>query len=115
MGYLDKVRERQERSKDALRKAFQEEARRLTQLLVGEGYEFKRVYLFGSTVKEGPLRSWSDIDLAIEGLREDLFLRAYALLLRNAEFSVDLKPFEDLSEVMKEKIRKEGELIYGDK
>lgn len=78
----------------------------------GEGYRFKRLYLFGSSLSKRLLAPWSDIDLAIEGLKGDLFFRAYALMLKEARFPVDLKPFEDLDRLFKERIKKEGEIIY---
>jgi len=112
MSYLDKVKERRRERNSSLKKEFKEEARRLTNLLIDKGYRFKRVYLFGSTLNQKTLARWSDIDLAIEGLRADLFFKAYAFLLKEAKFPVDLKPFEDLNKVFKTKVKNEGEIIY---
>jgi len=50
--------------------------------------------------------------LAIEGLKEEEFLRVYALFLKSSRFPIDLKPFEDLDVPSKEKIKRERELIY---
>lgn len=112
MSYLDKVKERRREKDSSLKKAYIEEAKRLTNLLIDKGYKFKRVYIFGSSLNEKPYTPWSDIDLAIEGLGGDLFFKAYAFLLKEAKFPVDLKPFEDLDRVFKSRVRKEGEIIY---
>lgn len=112
MSYLDKARERRIERSSSMKKAFRQEARRLTHLLINKGYRFKRLYLFGSSLNQRPLGPWSDIDLAIEGLEDELFFKTYALLLKEARFSVDLKPFEDLSRLFRERIKKEGEMIY---
>lgn len=110
--YLEKIKERRKVLTDTLRKDLRTEAKRLVHLLKAEGFKFKRIYLFGSIIKNKPLASWSDIDLAIEGLKSSIFYKAYACLLKNADFPVDLKPFEELNNLIKEKIKKEGEIIY---
>jgi predicted nucleotidyltransferase len=113
MTYLERAKERQNMRLLSLKKNFRKEAKRLTQLLVKKGYRFKRLYLFGSVIEGKPFAPWSDIDLAIEGLKKDLFFKVYAFLLKNARFPVDLKPFEEIDKTIKEKINREGEIIYG--
>jgi len=113
MSYLEKAKERRRIRSSSLKKSFKEEANRLTRLLIKKGYGFNNLYLFGSAVKERPFAPWSDIDLAIEGLKKDLFFKVYAFLLKNAEFPVDLKPFEELDEAVKRRIEREGEVIHG--
>ena len=110
--YLEKVKERRKVLCNILRTDLKNEAQRLVHLLKAEGFEFKRVYLFGSVIKDKSLSTWSDIDLAIEGLQEAMFYKAYACLLKNSNFPVDLKPFEELEVSVKEKIKKEGWIIY---
>lgn len=112
MNYLDRITQRRKKKRLLLRKAFREEAERLASLMV-RNYRFKRLYLFGSVIKDGPLAPWSDIDLAVEGLEKTEFFKLGALLLKNAKFPVDLKPFEDIDERTKKKIQEEGEVIYG--
>ncbi len=34
----------------------------------------------------------SDIDFVVRGLQENLFFRAFAFLLKNSRFDIDLKP-----------------------
>ncbi|MBN2028702.1 nucleotidyltransferase domain-containing protein [bacterium] len=110
--YLEKVKERRKVVCHMLRTDLKNEAQWLVQLLNAEGFEFKRVYLFGSVTNGKSLSAWSDIDLAIEGLEDAMFYKAYACLLKNSNFSVDLKPFEGLEGSSKEKIIREGWIIY---
>lgn len=109
--YLEVAKERRIILFNALRKDLKEEAQRLVRLLKNQGFKFKRVYLFGSSIKNKPLSAWSDIDLAIDGLQEKMFYRAYAFLLKNSKFPVDLKPFEELDNQLREKIKKEWEIL----
>ena len=110
--YLEKARKRRESLIQALRKDLKDEAYRLVHLLKTKGFKLKRVYLFGSVTKDKPLAPWSDIDLAIEGLSKDKFLKLYAYLLQNSRFPIDVKPLEELKERLKERIKKEGEIVY---
>jgi len=77
-------------------------------------YKVKRIFLIGSLVK-GYVHSKSDIDMVIEGLSPYLYIKAltelYEILLPGIE--LNLIPFEDAYESLKEKTIKEGELIYG--
>ena len=112
MSYLSEANERRIEKISSLKQEYREEAKRLASLLAKKGYEFKKLHLFGSSLDNRPLGPWSDIDLAIEGLRNDLFFKVYALLLKEAKFPVDLKPFEDLDRTFKERIERKGEVIY---
>ena len=73
MSYLSEAKERQIEKISSLKQTYREEAKRLASLLTDKGYEFKKLHLFGSSLNNRPLAPWSDIDLAIEGLRNDLF------------------------------------------
>jgi predicted nucleotidyltransferase len=74
----------------------------------------KRVYLIGSLAK-GMFHDRSDIDLVVEGLPAELYIKAltelYDLLLPGME--LNLIPFEDAFDSLKEKAVKEGQLVYG--
>ena len=106
--YLEKLKERRKVVTDVFRSDLKDEAQRLVHLLEAKGFKFRRVYLFGSVIKDKSLSAWSDIDLAIEGLEEAMFYKAYACLLKNSNFPVDLKPFEELQVSLREKVKKEG-------
>lgn len=110
--YLEKAGKRRESLIQALRKDLKDEAYRLVHLLKTKGFRLKRVYLFGSVTTDKPLAPWSDIDLAVEGFPRDKFLKLYAYLLQNSRFPIDVKPLEELKERLKERIKKEGEIVY---
>lgn len=110
--YLERIIERRKTRGEIFRKGLRDEALKLVRLLIDNGFRFKRIYLFGSSIKEKPLAPWSDIDLDIEGLNQEVFYKVYAFLLKNSRYSVDLKPLEDLSDPIRERIKKEGMIIY---
>ncbi|HAK95998.1 MAG TPA: DNA polymerase subunit beta [Planctomycetes bacterium] len=85
-------------------------ARDVARLLVRE-FGAKRVWLFGSLAAGAGFRRNSDIDLAVEGLDPDDFFRAVGRSLGVSEFSIDLKPMEELPPAWREKILTEGEVL----
>ncbi|MBC8179685.1 nucleotidyltransferase domain-containing protein [candidate division KSB1 bacterium] len=109
---MEKIIKRREAVSEALKKDYREEAQRIVNLLESAGFKFSKIYLFGSVSRDAALSSWSDIDLAIEGLPEEMYYKAYAFLLKKSRFAIDLKPFEQLDAMLKEKIRKKGMIVY---
>ena len=95
------------------RKILREFAFKCAEVLINN-YKVKRIFLIGSLVK-GCVHSKSDIDMVIEGLSPYLYIKAltelYEILIPGIE--LNLIPFEDAYESLKEKTIKEGELIYG--
>jgi len=77
-------------------------------------YKAKRAFLIGSLAK-GLIHERSDIDLVVEGLAPDLYMKALTELWDILPAGVDLNliPFEDAFESLREKAVKEGELMYG--
>lgn len=77
-------------------------------------YKTKRVFIIGSLVK-GFIHERSDIDLVVEGLSPDLYMKALTELwdILPAGVELNLIPYEDAFESLKEKTIKEGELIHG--
>lgn len=111
--YINRLEHRRKEKIECLRAELKKEAVYASQLLSDSGFKFDRIYLFGSVAeKDKPLFPWSDIDLAIEGLQADMFYKTYGFLLRNSRHEIDLKPFEELDEALRKKIRLEGEVIY---
>jgi len=80
--------------------------------LLKEKYKIKRIFLIGSLVK-GIFHKRSDIDLVVEGLPPDLYIKAltdiYDILLPGTE--LNLIPYEDAFDSLKEKTLKEGKLL----
>ena len=77
-------------------------------------YKIKRVYLIGSLAK-GFVHERSDIDLVVEGLSPYLYIKALTELwdLLPPGVELNLIPFEDAFETLKEKTVREGELKFG--
>jgi len=82
--------------------------------LLKKKYSVKKVFLIGSVVK-GPLHDKSDIDIVVEGLAPNLYMKAlteiYDILPPGLE--LNLIPFEDAFESIKEKTLREGLMISG--
>jgi len=94
-----------------------EELRETTERCVSilkDKYKVSRVFLIGSLVK-GFIHERSDIDLVVEGLSPDLYMKALTELwdLLPAGVELNLIPYEDAFENLREKAINEGELIYG--
>jgi len=77
-------------------------------------YQVKRVFLIGSLVK-GYLHDRSDIDLVVEGLTPELYIKALTQIYDNLPpgIEVNLIPFEDAFKTLKEKTLKDGMVLYG--
>jgi len=77
-------------------------------------YKVKRAFLIGSIVK-GYIHDRSDIDIVVEGLAPELYIKAltnaYDILPPGVE--LNLIPFEDAFESLRKKILREGMMIYG--
>jgi predicted nucleotidyltransferase len=82
--------------------------------MLKEKYKVKRIFLIGSLVK-GDVHERSDIDIVVEGLPPEVYIKALvdASNIVGWRVEVNLIPFEDAFESLKEKTLKEGELIYG--
>jgi len=77
-------------------------------------YKVEKVFLIGSLVK-GTVHEKSDIDLVVKGLSSDIYIEALTELWDFLPGGVELNliPYEDAFDTLKEKTIKEGELIYG--
>ncbi|OHB68311.1 MAG: hypothetical protein A2W17_05475 [Planctomycetes bacterium RBG_16_41_13] len=77
-------------------------------------YQVKKVFLIGSLV-HGIVHERSDIDLVVEGLPSEFYIKALSELsdIMPPCVGINLIPFEDAFESLKEKTIKEGELVYG--
>ena len=111
MGFSILLKEKEKR-KERQRSMALQEAKRLSTLL-SQHFPCERVYLFGSALRARRFSGHSDIDLVIKGLDRDLFLKAYAFLIRESIFSIDLKPWELLDGEVRAKVESEGMVLYG--
>ncbi len=85
-------------------------SKRLSDILAGE-FGAKKVVLFGSVLSEEYFKEDSDIDIAVEGLCPEMYFSAIARLMMESSFNVDLKPMEDLSLLLRQRIAK-GKVLY---
>ena len=105
------------------RRRFSERAHRLSELrnramavvrqaadLLKKEYGVEAVYLFGSLAESPPVfDERSDVDLAVRGLSETVYLRVVSRLLDlDHAFDVDLIQMETAPESLMKKIEKEG-------
>lgn len=83
--------------------------------MLKEKYKVKRIFLIGSLVK-GYVHDRSDIDLVVEGLLPEFYIDALvdANDICQRVVEINLIPFEDAFESLKEKTLREGELLYGE-
>lgn len=109
MGYIALLRKKELQKKN-LREVALKEAERLSALLKKE-FEYEILYLIGSVIKGKSFSRHSDIDFVIRGLKKELFFKAFALLIKNSTFDIDLKPWEELSADSKAKVEKEGRIL----
>ena len=75
-----------------------------------EKYKVSSVYLFGSSLDKGG--EPNDIDLAVEGIRPNVFFKFYGELMRNLSKPVDLVDLSRKS-LFNQIIEEKGVKIYG--
>jgi predicted nucleotidyltransferase len=75
-------------------------------------FTFRRLYLFGSTPGVGAISVWSDLDLIVEGLPEEEFLKLLSYMSARTDITVDLKPMEQLPTRLQEDVRRNGMVVY---
>lgn len=110
MSFLILLEEKEKRKERRRRMALQE-AKRISHLLA-QRFSYERLYLFGSALRGRRFSGHSDIDLVVKGLDGDLFLKAYAFLIKESVFSIDLKPWELLDGQVRAKVEREGVVLY---
>ena len=82
--------------------------------LLGDKYKVKKVILIGSLVS-GKVHEKSDIYLVVEGLPAEIYIKSLTELydLLPAGIDVNLIPFEDAFETLRQKALQKGEVLYG--
>lgn len=79
---------------------------------LAETFNVSRIYLFGSLAWDS-FQIDSDIDLAVEGLPEELFLKAYGVAENIAgSFKVDIVLLENAVPSLRKLVIEEGTVIY---
>lgn len=102
------IEKREAEKIESIRSEAMDKARKVA-ILLKERYGAKSVILFGSIVKSDYLHERSDIDLLVEGIKSEDFLRAGADAWRVTDpFDVDIIPAEIAHKNILKKALKEG-------
>lgn len=82
--------------------------------ILKKDYHVKRVFLIGSLVRGG-VHEKSDIDIVVEGLAPEHYIKALSRIYDVLPPGVELNliPFEDAFESLKKKTVEKGMLIHG--
>ncbi len=102
---------REEKEIQKLARQAEKKAQRIAEVLL-KNYGVSKVYLFGS-LAWGDFTRDSDIDLAVVGLPEELFLEVYGVAEDMATpLKVDLVLLETAEPSLKERALREGKRLY---
>lgn len=106
-----KARQREERLEE-LRGQALEEAQAIVAMIAHE-YHADRIYQWGSALRPGGFKEYSDVDIAVEGVVD---ARAFFAMLAGAEkmtsFPLDLVQIEKIEPEYAEEIRQYGQVVY---
>jgi len=108
--YWDEKASQDRIAREKLRQQALKISKRLGEILVSE-FHAKKVVLFGSVLEKSYFKEGSDIDIAVEGLSKELYFAALGRLMMESPFNIDLKPVEDVSYLLKQRISK-GKVLY---
>jgi predicted nucleotidyltransferase len=114
--YAETWRQRRRAEREALllrQKRLLEAAQNCANVLAKK-YAVRAVYLFGSVAWPERFHADSDIDLAVEGLPDEKYMRALTELWRllPAGSELNLVPLESAFPELAERVRREGILLY---
>jgi len=107
-GFLE-IKRRKIASRKARAKALESE---IVKALVKNFDSIKRIYLFGS-LAENRFGLHSDVDVAVEGIPEEAFIRALCTLNDiSDDFEFDLVELNHITPSLRKRILEKGVLIY---
>lgn len=76
-------------------------------------YVPRRIYQWGSLLRPGDFRDYSDIDIAVEGVTDaETFFRLMGDVQKMTAFPVDLVQLETIASPYAEDIRRKGKKVY---
>ena len=88
------------------------DSRAIVDMIVKE-YHPVRVYQWGSVLRQGGFRDYSDIDIAVEGIVDARrFFEMLGAVERMTSFPVDLVQIETVAVEYAEEIRQHGKVVY---
>jgi len=98
---------------ESLKKKYLLLAKKASRFLVKK-YRVKKVILFGSLVW-GKFRERSDIDIGVEGLSKEKYIRALTETEAITGATIDIKFIDELPQFLKNRINREGKVLYAKK
>lgn len=105
---LKKIIEEEKRELENRYNEFWDIAREIA-FLLKEKYGAKRVWVFGSLTKKEMFNQWSDIDIAVDGIPNEVFYKAVGEATSiSYDCKVDIVDILDCSLSLRESILKEG-------
>lgn len=108
MIFKEEIERRTAKEIESIRQDATDKAKKIACMLK-ERYGAKRVILFGSVVKNSYLHKRTDIDLLVEGIKSNDFLRAGAdAWTISGSFDVDIVPVERADQDLLSRALEEG-------
>ncbi len=80
--------------------------------IIGQKYNIKRIYIFGSIIHPDLFRLTSDVDIAIEGIDSRDYLDIWGEFEEILDHPFDLVQLERTSQSLRRVILEEGRVIY---
>jgi predicted nucleotidyltransferase len=81
--------------------------------LITKEYRPTRIYQWGSVLRPGGFRLYSDIDIAVEGITDaQTFFRILETSQKMTQFPLDLVQIEKIAPEYAEDIRRNGKVLY---
>ncbi|MBS3976004.1 MAG: hypothetical protein KGZ75_04660 [Syntrophomonadaceae bacterium] len=108
--WIEKTRGQKEKNTSLAERACQQ-AKAMARVL-GKEFGARKVYLFGSLLYPERFLPGSDIDLAVEGVSPDVFLKAECRMEALTDFPFDLVDLREASPSFAKAIRSEGKVLY---
>lgn len=104
----EEIEKRRAEEIESLRRDAKDKAKKIASMLK-EKYGAKRVIIFGSIIRSSYLHQRTDIDLLVEGIKSEEFLRAGADAWSiSCPFDVDIIPFERADPYFLSRVLEEG-------
>ena len=80
--------------------------------IIGKRINPVRIYIFGSALDPDLFETYSDLDIAVEGLSVKDFYKAHSIAEEISTVSLDFVNFNRVEDFVKERILRTGKIIY---
>ncbi len=109
-GHLREIKKEEEKTVKLFKELNQRV--RVVAKTIGEKYNLKKIYLFGSLLDINSFHLKSDIDLGVMGIESKKYLDLWGEFERKLEHAFDLVNMDKCEQRLKNHIKNEGEIIY---